>query len=63
MKGVLVPQIDNPVYVEITLGGDMKFVVVLDEEDDRRMFALALSKLTNKSIDWNPTSLEELKGR
>jgi len=45
--------IDDPVYLEITISGDMTFIVVIDAEDDPAQFALGLSNKINKSVDFN----------
>jgi hypothetical protein len=45
--------IEDPVGVEITIAGKLKFIVVIDAEDNPEDFAKALSNVTGKSVDFN----------
>src|SRR6516162_6029738 len=46
-KGGIVVEIENPKYYEVIIGGDMKFVVVLDAEDPIEVFCANLGQTVN----------------
>lgn len=45
-------QIDDPLYLEVTIAGKLTFIAVIDQDDDPQVFAESLAKITGKSVDW-----------
>jgi hypothetical protein len=44
--------IDRPKFMEVTIAGTFKFMVVMDDEDDEFSFAAQLQAFLKKSADW-----------
>jgi hypothetical protein len=45
--------IDKPKFVEVTIAGSLKFLVVMDDEDNEGDFATQFQKYLNRSADWH----------
>lgn len=53
MKIKLPDNIEEPVVIEVVVGGTFTFYVLLDGEDDPEAFVGILARKFNKSVDWN----------